>query len=98
MSDGRLLEAVAPHLPGLVALRRELHANPEPSSGEYATTAAIERALRERGLAPRVLGIGTGLTCDVAAPGDAGTGRTVALRADLDALAMDDLKSVPYRS
>src|SRR5690606_40212135 len=50
--------------------------------------------LRGAGLDPVVLSSGTGLTCDV---GD-GSGPVVALRADIDALGMDDTKEVPYRS
>jgi amidohydrolase len=43
-----------------------------------------------------LLEVGTGLVCDLD-PGGQGEG-ALALRADLDALAMDDEKDVPYRS
>lgn len=79
----------------LVAFRRTLHAHPEPSRAEHETTERVAERLRVAGLVPRVLPSGTGLLCDV---GDGVTGPVVALRADLDALAMDDEKDVPYRS
>lgn len=79
----------------LVAFRRRLHANPELSYAEYATTQAIAERLQVSGLRPQVLEIGTGLVCDV--PGNA-PGPLVVLRADIDALAMPDGTTTEYRS
>jgi amidohydrolase len=81
------------HVAEVVAVRRRLHAHPELSGAEYATTAFLVDRLAAAGLAPTVLPGGTGVICDV------GTGpRTVALRADIDALPLTDVKPVPYRS
>jgi amidohydrolase len=77
----------------LVQLRRELHAHPELGRLEVRTTRLIDEALRDAGLTPRPLPGGTGLLCDV---GEAPP--TVALRADLDALPLADVKDVAYRS
>lgn len=82
------------HASELVALRRQLHMQPEPSWGEYRTTEVLGERLRIAGLEPTVLAIGTGLVCDIG-PVDQGF---IALRADIDALAMHDRKDVPYRS
>ena len=84
----------------LVEMRRELHAQPELSGQETATTAWLGQHLRDLGLAPVRLDVGTGLVCDVAVGGAvAGDGSpVVALRADIDALAMQDGKQVGYRS
>ncbi len=76
----------------LVAFRRHLHTYPEPSRREHATTELIAERLRVAGLETRVLSSGTGLLCDV------GPTPRVALRADIDALAMPDDKDVSYRS
>lgn len=76
----------------LVAFRRHLHTHPEPSGEEHATTELIAERLRVAGLEARILSSGTGLICDV------GPSPRVALRADIDALAMPDDKDVPYRS
>jgi len=82
----------------LVEMRRHLHAHPELSGQETSTTAWIGQHLRDLGLSPKRLEIGTGLVCDIAL-GDVGpTSPVVALRADIDALAMRDEKAVGYRS
>ncbi len=82
-------------LPRLVAIRRDIHAHPERAWTEVRTTAVVAHELAAAGLAPRLLEGGTGLTCDIA-PG--ASGDLVALRADLDALPIDDEKEVAYRS
>lgn len=77
----------------LVALRRDLHAHPEPSWEEVRTTRVVTAHLVTAGLAVGPVPTATGLVCDV------GTGPAlVALRADLDALRLTDPKDVPYRS
>jgi amidohydrolase len=96
--------AVHPELPTvseafhaeLVAFRRDLHRHPELSRHEVRTTRAIKARLERAGLAPTVLPAGTGLVCDIAAPGD--DRPRLALRADIDALPVPDRKDVPYRS
>jgi amidohydrolase len=80
----------------LIAFRRHLHANPELGRTEYETTDLLTRRLADAGLKPLPLSGGTGLTCDV---GGVRPGPVVALRADIDALPVQDLKDdVPYRS
>lgn len=87
---------LAAHHDELVAFRRHLHAHPELSGHEVETTELIAERLRAAGLAPQLLPGGTGLVCDLGTP-DVGAAR-VALRADIDALAMEDTKAVSYRS
>lgn len=77
----------------LVAVRRHLHAHPELSHQEFETAALVARELAVAGLTPRFLPNGNGVICDVG-EGD----RVIALRADLDALPMQDVKEVDYRS
>ena len=77
----------------LIGLRRDLHAHPEPANAERRTTRLVAGRLAEAGLRPVLLPASTGLYVDIG-PG----GSRVALRADLDALPMDDEKGVPYRS
>ena len=79
----------------LVHFRRDLHTHPELSRQEFRTTAAIKARLEAAGLYPRELPSGTGLVCDV---GPESGGPRLALRADIDALPIPDVKSVPYRS
>jgi amidohydrolase len=78
----------------LVELRRDLHAHPELARQERRTTEVIADVLQTAGLKPRVLASGTGLICDIGPR----LGPTIALRADLDALPIQDKKSVSYRS
>jgi len=77
----------------LIGFRRDLHAHPEPADAERRTTRRVAGRLAEAGLRPVLLPESTGLYVDIG-PG----GSRVALRADLDALPMDDEKDVPYRS
>jgi amidohydrolase len=77
----------------LVAVRRHIHAHPELSGQEFETAALVAQELAMAGLSPRLLPKGNGVICDVG-EGD----RVVALRADLDALPLPDVKDVPYRS
>ncbi|MEP6852311.1 MAG: amidohydrolase [bacterium] len=77
----------------LIAFRRDLHAHPEIGYGEHRTTEVLLARLRDFGLQPSRLPGGTGVVCDL------GSGpRTVALRADIDALPIEDGLDTPYRS
>jgi amidohydrolase len=76
----------------LVEFRRDLHAHPELGRQESRTTERVAEMLRGVGLDPRLLPDGTGLTCDI------GAAPVVGLRADLDALPLQDVKDVSYRS
>jgi len=88
-------ELVDQRVDELVAMRRHLHAHPELSGEEHDTTDLILERLWAAGLDPVVLPSGTGVICDV---GPGSTAPAVALRGDIDALAMQDDKDVPYRS
>ncbi|EWC60743.1 N-acyl-L-amino acid amidohydrolase AmiA1 [Actinokineospora spheciospongiae] len=75
----------------VLAWFRHLHANPELSRQEFATTELVAGLLKSAGLQPQVLPGGTGLVCDI------GTGgRCVALRADMDALPMTEATGLPH--
>ena len=93
----RLNARVDAHLDEMVALRRDLHAFPEVARTERRTTDVVAARLRAAGLHPRLLP-GTGLVCDIG-PNPIETGRRrVALRADLDALAVADSCGEPWQS
>lgn len=83
------------HFDEFVAFRRRLHMHPELSGQEFATTESIVSRLQVSALRPTILRSGTGAVCDV--PG-LRPGPIVALRADIDALAMDESIDAPYRS
>jgi amidohydrolase len=90
---GALDAFLARHETELIGFRRDLHAHPEPAYAEHRTTRLVAGRLAEAGLRPVLLQESTGLYADIG-PG----GSRVALRADLDALPMQDEKAVPYRS
>jgi amidohydrolase len=81
------------HRADVVAWRRSLHSVPELGRAEHRTTAMIKNLLMGAGLEPRTLPGGTGLVCDVGY-GD----RCVALRADLDALPLQEDTGLPFAS
>jgi amidohydrolase len=77
----------------LIDFRRDLHAHPELSWAEERTAAVLVKRLDEAGLSPRPLPRG-GFVVDIGtAPGP-----LVALRADLDALPVDDRTDDPWTS
>ncbi|WP_418958718.1 amidohydrolase [Streptomyces tritici] len=83
----------------LIAFRRDLHMHPELGNREFRTTARLKERLEAAGLRPKVLATGTGLMCDVGSwEGRDGARGMLALRADIDALPIPDVKTVPYRS
>ncbi|MEO3826339.1 amidohydrolase [Actinomadura sp. B10D3] len=85
---------VAPDHEELIAIRRYLHANPELGYQEFGTTERLRARLTAAGLEPKLLPAGIGLFCDIGPD----RGPIIALRADIDALPMQDEKNVPYRS
>jgi len=79
----------------LIAIRRHLHAHPEPSGSEFTTAAYIADLLRETGLEVRMIPSRRGLIVE---PRDQDDGARVAMRGDIDALRVKDEKKVAYRS
>ncbi|WP_246854995.1 amidohydrolase [Cellulomonas sp. Y8] len=93
----RVSQLVATLQPELVEIRRDIHAHPELGRTEQRTTRVIAERLRLAGLSPRLLP-GTGLTCDIG-PSPVETGRRrIALRADIDALPVQETTGLPYAS
>lgn len=79
----------------LYAIRRHLHRNPELSFEEYETSTFIARCLEEWGIPYQRL-CETGIVVDI--QGDRGAGRTLALRADIDALPIEERSGLPFAS
>src|SRR5882757_3253158 len=90
---------LAEHEAELIEFRRDLHAHPELAFNEHRTTRRVALRLVAAGLRPVILPKGTGMLVDIGSEQVPYTERpVVALRADLDALPMADVKDVPYRS
>jgi amidohydrolase len=77
----------------IVAWYRHLHAHPELSRQEFQTTQLIATMLHSAGLQPIIGPTGTGVICEVGS-GD----RCVALRADIDALPLQESTGLPFSS
>lgn len=78
----------------MVEMRRYFHENPEPSTEEYNTSAKIKEELDKMGIS-YVSAAGTGVigTIQGGKPG-----KTVALRADMDALQVKECTGFPFAS
>ena len=78
----------------MIEIRRDLHQHPELGWQEVRTAARIESALEDLGLEPRRVR-GTGVVADLAGPDGL---PMVALRADIDALPIQEETGLPYTS
>ena len=88
------MESVIKRADELSAIRRELHRRPELALREYETARVIERELDKIGVAHRRIGE-TGVLGVIRGRGD---GAVVALRADIDALPIQEETGASYRS
>ena len=92
---GGVLAEAREILPWLIEVRREFHQHPELGLEEHWTSARVQELLDGMGI-EHVGGIGgTGVLGRIRGQRD---DRAVALRADLDALPIEDAKEVPYKS
>ncbi len=81
--------------PWIIEIRRHLHAIPEPGFQEYKTSAFIARTLTEIGYTPMVGIAETGIKAVL----DTGrAGKTILLRADMDALNMSEETGLSFAS
>lgn len=81
--------------PETVRWRRHMHAHPELSYQEVKTSQFITQTLRDIGLSPVTVS-GTGVVALV--EGKNPTRQVIALRADIDALPIQENSDKPYRS
>jgi amidohydrolase len=79
----------------LISIRRHLHQHPELSLQEFETTTFIEKELKKIGIDTRKTNLPTGVFADLQgrAPGP-----TIALRADIDALPIEEQTGLSYTS
>ena len=83
------------HFNDIVAIRRDIHQHPEIGFDVERTAGIAADALKALGI-PVKTGIGrTGIVGDLEVPG---ASRRIALRADMDALPIQELTDVPYKS
>ena len=90
-----LQRLTADYFPSLVSLRRDLHRHPEFSGDESRTAALLAEKLALLGLTVRTGMGGHGVVADLVTDPNA---PTVALRVDMDALPIQEVNKVSYRS
>ncbi len=76
----------------IVSLRRHLHSNPELSYEEFETSKLAAERLSNLGFQVKTGLARTGVTADI------GKGVTVAIRADMDGLPIQEATGAPYQS
>ncbi|AJS60493.1 amidohydrolase [Paenibacillus sp. IHBB 10380] len=79
----------------LIEIRRHLHLNPELSHEEFETTESIRGWLEEAGIKVVDYSLATGIIAEV---GGHHGGPIVAIRADIDALPIQEETGLPYAS
>src|SRR5579883_3014609 len=94
----RLKSDIDELVPDMVALRRDLHEHPELAFEEVRTSGIVAGRLRALGLDVRTGVAKTGVVGTLIG-GKAGAGaKTLAIRADMDALPIHELNEIEYRS
>jgi amidohydrolase len=95
MIANRIKELAAQFAPDVIAIRHHLHAHPELSYKEFETSAYVRKQLEAYGIPFNVMA-DTGVVGIIEGKNPAS--RVVALRADMDALPIQEENQVPYRS
>ena len=81
--------------PYLIEIRRWFHSHPEIAEKEFATSAKIKEELTKFGISWRECGLETGILATIQG---AKPGKTILLRADMDALPVTEDTGLPYAS
>jgi amidohydrolase len=84
--------------PDLVALRRQIHQQPELGFKEQITAARIASKLTEWGISHQAGIAETGVVATIQGRKTSHRLRTLAIRADMDALPIQEANEVPYKS
>jgi len=79
----------------IVSYRRDFHQNPELALQEFNTANKVKMVLEGLGIETKVLVNGTGIRGHLKG---SKPGKTIALRADIDALPIQEENEVPYKS
>lgn len=96
MNKNTVLDAANAIMDEITAIRREIHKYPELGFQEARTSALIREKLTEYGVDKLESPVPTAVVGYIY--GAKGKGRTVALRADIDALPVEEATGLPYSS
>ncbi len=92
----KIEELAKQYLPEIVDIRRHIHQHPELSFEEYETSGFVTRKLDEYGITYKKGYVKTGIIGTIA--GKNPRKRTIALRADMDALPITEQNDIPFKS
>src|SRR5215469_570827 len=99
MSESDSLKAEIDELvPGLVAMRRDLHEHPELAFEEVRTSGIVAQRLRTLGLEVQTGVAKTGVVGLLRGEAPKAGAKTIAIRADMDALPIHELNEIDYSS
>ncbi len=93
-----LSSALQQVLPNVIAWRRHIHQHPELSFQEVETALFVQKVLKQYDIDFQSGIGGHGIKAVVVGKKSGGHQKSVALRADMDALPIEELSDVPYRS
>ena len=98
-STATLRSLIDQELGDVIAIRRDLHAHPEIGYEEQRTSEVVQRELKKAGInfAPNLAG-GTGVMATLPANGATHHKKAIGLRADMDALPIEETSGVSYAS
>ncbi len=94
----RLKSEIDELLPDMVAMRRDLHEHPELAFEEVRTAGIVAGRLRALGLDVRTGVAKTGVVGTLTGGRAGANAKTLAIRADMDALPIHELNEIDYRS
>ncbi len=78
--------------------RRDIHAHPELGFDVHRTAGIVENKLKEFGIDKVVPGVGRTGVVGVIKGKDTGSGKVIGLRADMDALPIQEVRDIPHKS
>ena len=90
-----LMEMGREFFPEINSIREYIHENPELSNKEFNTTKFIKEKLIEYGIEIEEIGLKTGVSGILRGKN---SGKTVAIREDIDALPMEEETNLPFSS
>lgn len=80
----------------IIEIRRDIHMHPELGGTETRTSGIVKKVLEEIGVDEIQEGVGTSVIAIIR--GGKGPGKCIALRADMDALPVEENTGLPYSS
>lgn len=90
----QIIKTAKKNFPFCIEIRRKIHKNPELSFNEKKTAETVFNALRKKGIKAEYCCNNTGVYALL----ENGLGKTIVLRADLDALPIEEKTNLPFSS